>query len=346
MVLEPTRPPVMGDVARLAGVSHQTVSRVVNGHPHIRAETKARVLRAIEQLGYRPNTAARALVRGRSGIVGVVSASSPFFGPRSAEHAVRSAARAKGYAVATVDLGEVTREGLVDALEDLARLGVEGVIVVAGHDDAVEAARARPGDVPVVVVEGDLSRTPMTVGVDQFAGAVAAVRHLVALGHRRIIHLAGPQDWAEARARTEGWRAAMSEAGLPTTEPLVGDWTAASGYAAGRAIAADPTVSAVFASNDQMALGVLRALHEEGRRVPGTVSVVGFDDLPEAEYFVPSLTTVRQDFDAVGVRALDLLDAAIHGETPPPVPLVIPALVVRASTAPSPFPRTGRETAP
>ncbi len=254
-----------------------------------------------------------------------------------------SAARAAGYAVATVDLGEVTREGLAVAVDDLTRLGVEGVLVVAGHDAAVEVARSRPGDVPVVVVEGDLSRTPMTVGVDQVAGALAAVRHLVDLGHRRVVHLAGPRDWAEARARTEGWRRAMSEAALPTTEPLVGDWSAASGYAAGRGIAADPAVTAVFAGNDQMALGVLRALAERGRPVPGAVSVVGFDDIPEAAFLHPPLTTVRQDFDAVAARALDLLDAAIRGETPSPVPLVAPTLVVRASTAPPTSPRTDRE---
>jgi len=342
-VREDPRAPVMGDVARLAGVSHQTVSRVVNDHPHIRPETRARVERAIEQLGYRPNTAARALVRGRTGMVGIVSASGPFYGPRSAEHAAGAAARAAGYAVASVDLAEITRDALAAAVDDLARIGVEGVLVVAGHDIAVDIARSRPGTLPVVVVEGDLSRTPMTVGVDQVAGATAAVRHLLVLGHRRVAHLAGPSDWAEARARTDGWRAAMSEAGLPTTEPLVGDWTAASGYAAGRALAADPSVSAVFAGNDQMAIGVLRALHERGRAVPGDMSVVGFDDIPEAEFLVPSLTTVRQDFAAVGERAVGLLAAAIRGESPDPLPLVPPVLVVRGSTAAPAAHRSSRE---
>ncbi len=330
------RAPVMSDVARLAGVSHQTVSRVINDHPHISAPTRAKVQQAIDQLGYRPNTAARALVRGRSGMIGIVTASGSYFGPRSAQHGVGSAARAAGFAVASIDLADVTRDALSTAIDDLARIGVEGVVVVAGHDAAVDAARSRPGELPVVVVEGDLSHTLLTVGVDQVAGATAAVEHLIRLGHRRIAHVAGPADWAEARARVEGWRTAMSRAGLATQEPLVGDWTAASGFEAGRAIAADPGVTAIFAGNDQMALGVLRALHEAGRRVPDDVSVVGFDDIPEAAFLTPPLTTVHQDFTDVGARAIEVLIAAIHAESTSPVPLLSPALVIRRSTAAHP----------
>jgi len=333
MVVDATRRPVMGDVALLAGVSHQTVSRVVNDHPHIRPETRARVRRAIDQLGYTPNTAARALVRGRSGMVGIVTASGSSFGPRSVQHAVGAAARDAGFAVASIDLAEVTREALSAAVDDLTRIGVEGVVVVAGHDAAVDIARSRPGELPVVVVEGDLSRTPMAVGVDQAAGAIAAVEHLIGLGHRRIVHVAGPTDWAESRAREEGFRAAMSRAGLVSGEALRGDWSAASGLEAGRSIAADPGVTAVFAGNDHMALGILRALHESGRRVPDEVSVVGFDDIPEAAFLLPPLTTVRQDFPGVGQRAIGALMAAIRDEAAPVVPLLQPWLVVRGSTA-------------
>ncbi len=331
-----TRPPVMGDVARLAGVSQQTVSRVINNHPNTSPSTRAKVQRAIDQLGYRPNTAARALVRGRSGMVGIVTASGSYFGPRSAQHAVGVAARAAGFAVASIDLAHVTSDELATAIDDLARIGVEGVVVVAGHDAAVDAARSRPSELPVVVVEGDLSRTPLCVGVDQVAGATAAIEHLVGLGHRRIVHVAGPADWAEARARLEGWRTAMSGAGLATQEPWVGDWSAASGFDAGRVIAADPGVTAVFAGNDQMALGVLLALHETGRQVPNDVSVVGFDDIPEAAFLTPPLTTVHQDFTDVGARAITVLVAAIHGESASPVPLMPPRLVVRRSTGPHP----------
>jgi DNA-binding LacI/PurR family transcriptional regulator len=338
-VAEPTRPPVMGDVARLAGVSHQTVSRVLNAHAHIRPETRERVERAIEQLGYRPNGAARALVRGRSGVVGVITTSGALYGPRSAEHAVREAARAAGFAVASVDLTAVDRERLRTAIDDLQRIGVEGVVVVAGHDAAVDLARERHRNLPLVVVEGDLSRTAMSVGVDQAAGAAAAVQHLLSLGHRRVAHVAGPADWAEARARAQGWRSALAGAGLPAPAPLVGDWTAASGHAAGRSIASEAGVTAVFAGNDSMAVGVVHALRERGLAVPEDVSVVGFDDIPEAPYLSPSLTTVRQNFDQVGTRAVQLLSAALRGESPPSVPLVSPELVVRGSTAPVPVAR-------
>jgi DNA-binding LacI/PurR family transcriptional regulator len=333
-----SRPAVMADVARLAGVSHQTVSRVVNDHPSIRPETRERVVRAIAQLGYRPNTAARALVSGRSGMVGIVTASGGLFGPRSAQQGVGVAARAAGYAVASVDLPDVTPEALAAAVDDLARAGVEGVVVVAGHDAAVDVARSRPGRLPVVVVEGDLSRTPMSVGVDQVAAASAAVEHLVDLGHRRVDHVAGPIDWAEARARVEGWRVAARGAGVVAPAPVVGDWSASSGHEAGRVLAADPDVTAVFVGNDQMAVGLLHAMHEAGRAVPQEVSVVGFDDIPEAAFLAPPLTTVHQDFHDVGRQAVALLSAAIRGERLPPVPLLPARLVVRESTAP---PRKG-----
>ena len=175
-----------------------------------------------------------------------------------------------------------------------------------------------------------------TVGVAQVAGAELGTQHLLALGHREILHLAGPQSWTEARARLQGWQNAMYAAGLRPSLPVVGDWSARSGFEAGREIAARDDVTAVFCANDQMALGLLRALSEAGRSVPGEVSVVGFDDIPEAAYLIPPLTTVRQDFGAVGRRAIEILQAAIAGE-PSPDRLISPELVVRASTAsPSP----------
>ena len=267
-------------------------------------------------------------------MVGIVTASGSYFGPRSAQHAVAAAARDAGYAVASIDLANVTHEDMSSAVEDLTWIGVEGVVVVAGHDAAVDVARTRPGELLVVVVEGDLSRTPMAVGVDQVAGAIVAVEHLVDLGHRRIAHVAEPADWAEARARAEGWRTAMSHAGLPVTEPLRGDWTAESGYEAGQVIPRDTSVSAVFAGNDHMALGVLRALNESGRRVPAGISVVGFDDIPEAAWLSSPLTTVHQDFTAVGRNAIGVLTAAIRGGDTAPVPLLRPHLVIRSTTAP------------
>lgn len=328
------RPPVMTDVARLAGVSHQTVSRVINGSASIRPETRRRVQQAIDQLGYRPNIAARALVRGRTGIVGVIAVGAKDFGPASIQQAIQDAARADGLFASTIGMGEVTREVLDASVEHLLRQGVEGIIVVAGQDDAVELAHSRSVGVPVVVVEGDLSRARWTVGVDQVGGARLAVRHLLELGHREIAHVAGPADWSEARARRAGWRGELQALRLRLSPAIESTWSAAGGYEAGRVLAADPAVTAVFAASDQIAIGVVRALAEAGRRVPEDVSVVGFDDLPEAAYLVPPLTTVKQDFAAVGRRAVATVRAAIDGAEPPPPDLLPATLVVRDSTAP------------
>jgi len=175
---------------------------------------------------------------------------------------------------------------------------------------------------------------PMAAGVDQHAGARAATEHLLDLGHRHVAHVTGPKDWVEAEERREGWRAAQSDRGLLPGPELTGDWSAESGYAAGLRIAEDGDVTAVFAANDAMALGVLKALHEQGRRVPEDISVVGFDDVPEAAYYWPPLTTVNQDFGTLGRRALELTLRALDGEADPVAALVEPALVVRESTGP------------
>lgn len=335
---ESLKAPVMADVARLAGVSHQTVSRVINGSPQLRPETRDKVLAAIERLGYRPNTAARALVRGRSGLIGIIATAAVEFGPASIQRTVEEAARQAGFLASSVNLTDMTREAFDGAVEHLMDVGVEGVVLIAGHDAALEIVRAHRSGVPFVVVEGDLSKASLTVGVDQVAGARAATQHLLDLGHREIIHVSGPLDWTEARARVEGWRAAMLDAGLRPAEPLLGDWSSRSGYLAGQAVCGMPAATAVFAANDQMAIGVLRALHECGRAVPGDVSVVGFDDVPEAEFLIPPLTTVRQDFPAVGRRAIEVLRRAIEGGDPAPSPLVPPELVLRGSTGPAPGP--------
>ena len=327
----------MADVARLAGVSHQTVSRVINGQPNLRPATRERVEQAIRQLGYRPNSAARALVTQRSGTIGVIGSKGGFWGPSTVHRTIQAAGRQAGYFVSSVNLQSLTRSEISDAISHLRDHRVEGIILIAAHDEAVVVAQAQEDrGVPVVVVEGEQDKARWTVGVDQRTGALLATSHLLELGHRDIVHLAGPQDWTEARARLAGWRDAMHSAGLRTPAPVVGDWTARSGYDAGRKIAERYDVTAVFAANDQMALGLLRALTEAGRAVPGDVSVVGFDDIPEAGYLIPPLTTVRQDFSAVGQRAIQILQAAIGGATidsPATNRLIQPELVIRASTA-------------
>lgn len=333
------RTPVMADVARLAGVSHQTVSRVVNGQNNLRPETRERVQQAIRQLGYRPNTAARALVTRRSATIGVIGSKSGFWGPSTVHRTIQAAGREAGYYVSSANLQSLTREELVDAINHLRDQSVEAIVLIGGTDDALEVARAQDDlGTPVVVVEGEASKSRWTVGVDQVAGAELGTALLLELGHTEILHLSGPPAWSEARSRHTGFVNAMHAAGLRPAPPVEGDWSARSGYEAGLAIARRDDVSAVFCANDQMALGLLRALNEAGRSVPGDVSVVGFDDIPEAAYLIPPLTTVRQDFTAVGRRAIEIIQAAIAGE-PGPERLISPELVVRASSG---APRTDK----
>jgi DNA-binding LacI/PurR family transcriptional regulator len=329
------RTPVMADVARLAGVSHQTVSRVVNGQTNLRPETRERVESAIRQLGYRRNSAARALVTRRSGTIGVIGTKSGFWGPSTVHRTIQAAGRQAGFFVSSTNLQSLTRAELTDALDHLRDQSVEGIVLISATDDAIEVARAQEASgVPVVVVEANEDRARWTVGVDQVRGAVLGTEHLIHLGHTEILHLGGPPDWTEARARLLGWQTAMYNAGLRPSQHLAGDWSAQSGYELGRRIALQADVTAVFAANDQMALGLLRALSEAGRSVPGEVSVVGFDDIPEAAYLIPPLTTVRQDFSAVGRRAIEILESAIADDgRPDPARLIKPELVVRASTA-------------
>lgn len=339
------RSPVMADVARLAGVSHQTVSRVVNGQTNLRPETRDRVLRAIEQLGYRPNTAARSLVTRRSGTIGVIGSRSGFWGPSTVHRAIQAAGREAGYFVSSVNVQVLSREEFTDAMNHLRDQHVEGIVLIAANDDAIDAVSAHAGrGVPVVVVEGDESKAHLTVGVDQVAGAVLGTRHLIELGHEKVLHLAGPSSWTEARGRLSGYRTAMYDAGLPPQLQVEGDWSARSGYEAGQRIAARDDVTAVFCANDQMALGLLRSLSEAGRSVPHDISVVGFDDIPEAAYLIPPLTTVRQDFDEVGRRAIRILRSALSDE-PAPERLIGPELVVRASSAAPRTASTRREGA-
>ncbi len=323
----------MSDVAVLAGVSHQTVSRVLNDHPSVRPETRLRVLEAIDSLGYRRNSAARTLVTRRSGTIGVITPGSALFGPTSTLIAIEEAARDSGLFVsmATVrrwDAGEVRT-----ALDHFMDQGVDGAVVVAPQDDALDAVLAYAPKIPVVMVgshevpEGIVH----AVAVDHYAGARAAVRHLLDLGHADVVHLAGPPVWIDARERRRGWHDELVAAGVEPHRPIAGDWSAERGYRVGLDLAQAGLPTAVFAANDQLALGLLHAFAERGVRVPLDVSVVGFDDVDGSAHFVPPLTTVRQEFATLGRRCLDVLRLAIAGE-PTRSAAIPPRLVIRAST--------------
>ncbi len=329
------RSPVMADVAQLAGVSHQTVSRVLNGHPNVKAETRTRVETAIDELGYLRNSSARALVTRRTSVIGVVAFDPTLYGPASTLGGIERAARAAGYFLSVVTLQTITRQAVREAMDYLAQQSVEGYIVIAPLRAVVEGLGDLPGSRPVVAVEGGEAPYLPVVCVDQPGGAYLATRHLLDLGHHTVHHITGPADWLEAEGRVVGWRNALEEAGAPVHEPLSGDWHPRAGYDLGRRLAEAREVTAVFVANDQMALGVLRALGEAGVRVPQEVSVVGFDDVPEAEFFAPPLTTVAQDFGAVGQRSIALLLSLLEGGPgAAPVRDVVPArLITRQSTA-------------
>jgi len=329
----PSRSAVMMDVARLAGVSHQTVSRVLNDHTKVRPETRERVLEAMRQLDYQPNSAARTLVTRRSHTLGIVTFDNTLFGPASMVYGIEQAARAAGYFVSIASIRTLGRRPVLEAVNRLREQSVEGIVAIVPKDSAAEALDAVPPEIAIVGVGiGHTSGVPM-VGVDNTAGAAAATRHLLDLGHRTVHHICGPADWPEARERRAGWQEALATAGVAGSEVLVGDWSSRSGYDAGRRLAADPSVTAVFCGNDHMALGLLRALHEAGRRVPDDVSVVGFDDIPEAPFMIPPLTTVQQDFGEVGRRSMQLLVEITTGARPHGQILLAPTLQIRDSTS-------------
>ncbi|MFI7299979.1 LacI family DNA-binding transcriptional regulator [Streptomyces sp. NPDC050121] len=328
------------DVARLAGVSQKTVSRVFNDEQYVSADVRRRVLEAAETLGYRRNNAARALASGRTRSIGVVTLGTALYGPATLLMGVERAVRDTGYALRVVNTVEGDPAGIAGAVDSLLDQGVDGIVISEPIDEQTDDGEVTLRvDVPVLVLGApSCVEAPMVLtagdGADEMARA--ATEHLLALGHMTVHHLAGPLRWYAARDRLEGWRRTLTAHGRDVPQVVEGDWSAASGYAAGRALAADGDVTAVFAANDDMAIGLIRALTEAGRRVPEDVSVVGFDDIPVAAYVSPPLTTVPQPFDAVAQEGLKRLLHAIENPDAEPLPASDPPvdLVVRTSTAP------------
>ena len=323
----------MADVARLAGVSHQTVSRVLNEHPNVRPLTRDRVLAAIRELAYRPNAAARTLVTRRTHTLGVITADTMLYGPTSMLYGFERAAH-DTFFVSVASLPALDRRSMLDAVDRFLGQGVEGIIVIATQDTAVAALGHVPREVPLVAVGCGTRASVTSVAIDNTAGAASATRYLLGLGHEVVYHVAGPSSCLDAKERVVGWQQVMREAGRPEPAVLVGDWSASSGYELGGRLAAEPGLTAVFCGNDTMALGVIRALVERGLRVPGDVSVIGFDDVPEAGFYLPPLTTVRQDFGVLGRQALSTLIDRMSGAIRAGRRVrVAPELIVRASAA-------------
>lgn len=332
---QPGRIPAMSDVAKLAGVSLQTVSRVINGHRSVSPATRMRVQSAMRELGYRPNRAARALASGRSDLIGVIAEPSTSFGPSSTLRALEDAAAASGMRLSVTSVPSMDRDTVDRAIEHHLEQRVRGIVVVALVVSISEAIHAFDPGVPVVIIGRDQGLGIANVGIDHEHGARLAVNLLLDAGHRTVWHVSGLRDAYDSEDRIVGWRDALLAADAEVPPVVAGDWSARGGYEAGLLLARMPEVTAIFASNDQSALGILRALHEHGRAVPTDVSVVGFDDIDEAAYYIPPLTTIRQDFALIGRRAMASLLALFDGE-PPSHELLAPELVLRQSVAPPP----------
>ena len=324
----------MNDVARHAGVSSQTVSRVANGLDNVDPSTKERVLSSMQELGYRPNSAARALRSGRFHDIGVAMFTLSSYGNMRLLDAVAQAASERGYSLTLDLMREPTQRAVSDTLTRLLDQGVDGiVIVIEAHLADTTMAELPPG-LPVVVIDSTTRTDYPVVDSDQAASSRLATEHLLALGHRTVWHVAGPATSYSAIRRRDAWSSTLRAAGREVPEVLQGDWTAESGYRSGLSIARRDDITAVFASNDQMALGLMRALHEAGRDVPRDLSVVGCDDTTESASFWPPLTTVHQDFEEQGRRAVQTLVTEIEQGPGTPGRLTVPVwLVERSSTA-------------
>ena len=329
-----TRAATIYDVARLAGVSHQTVSRVLNDEPGTRPATRERVRSAIVALGYRRNPAATALASRRSHRLAALVTGMLESGPSKFIDGAATAARQAGYVLDIVSLDHTGRD-TTQATDLLDQHDLAGVVILAPSDQVHDALAGWHPRVPVLVATAlEDDHTDPAGHTGNTTATRVALEHLLDLGHTRITLVSGPEHWASAAARTRAYRSTMAAHHHPSLPVIPGDWSARSGYRAGQTL--DPTTTtAVLAANDQMALGVIRALSERGIPVPEAISVIGIDDIPEAGYFRPPLTTVRLDFHGYGHHAITTLLRTIDPEgarpTPPPE---LPRLVVRASTAP------------
>lgn len=326
----------MRDVADAAGVSAQTVSRALRDHPNVQSETKQRVNAAARKLGYRRNATARALVTGRSNMIGVITLSTSSYSRLTLMSGIEQEAAERGFAVTFVSIASLTPRALEAGLDRLHDQGVDAVITSVPLREPGTALVERLAIVPTVAIDGPEPPDDEAVSVDQVAAARMAVEHLISLGHNNVWHIAGPPEWIESEARVRGWRLALRAADLEQPPMLRGDWSAASGHREGLLLARIPEVTAVLVASDEMAFGVIRALTDQGVRVPQDVSVVGIDDIELSAFCSPPLTTVRQSFVETGRRAVARIHALLShhpDEDDATAHRIQPELIVRASTA-------------
>lgn len=333
---EKIRKPNIYDVAQLAGVSHQTVSRVINNADYIKVETRSKVQSAMESLGYVPNAAARALVTAKSKIVGILVSDIVYHGPAGMMHAMEKEARRGGFFAISASVDPLDNSSIAQGIEHLRRLGIEGLVVITPQSDSVQAVERLVTDIPVVFIDSPNNSKELSAELDNYSGAKLATEHLISLGHKEIIHVAGPSGWFDSAPRVAGYKDAMKKAKLKP-QVVDGDWTVPTGYDIGSNLDLDSSkVTAIFAANDHLALGLMRALRQRGYAIPERVSIIGFDDVPEAAYYEPPLTTMRPDFAELGRVAMEMMLGRINRETKLAADTLVPELIVRESTATPP----------
>jgi DNA-binding LacI/PurR family transcriptional regulator len=327
--------PTLEDVARALGVSHQTVSRVINSHPRVLPQTRTRVLAGIELLGYQPNRAARFLANQRSTLVGLVASDSRSYGPAHALLSIQQEAQRHGYTMMTIGLSKCTISEVKKAAQELMANAAQGVIIDLPFEINRLELQAALADIPFVGLDVDGGRLFPSFRFDHARGAGAATQHLISLGHKKIAGLVGEPPWRSYKLRKRGWIQALSAFRLRPGPCLQTSWTAEAGYEATKRLIQRSfnRFSAIFAANDLIALGSMLALHEHGISVPDQVSVVGFDGMPESQFFYPSLSTVAVDFDLLAKESLQSLFAAIQRPKDQPIKKIgIPKLIQRKST--------------
>ncbi len=329
------------DIARICNVSTQTVSRVLNKRPDVSQSTREAVEKAIAELGYHPSALARSLVQQQSYTLGVIVAGLRYLGVSQTLNGITEECEASGYALLLKELPRFDGTNIVPIVESLIAHRVEGIIFAAPElGDNVQAVQAQLPSTcpPILFVKSQPHPQYTTVSIDNYAGSRRAVEYLAGLGRRRIGMISGPMEWLEARQRWQGWADTMAALGTPVSEQhwCAGSWSSASGVTAfARLVERYPQLDAVFASNDQMALGVLHYAYTHGIRVPEQLAVVGFDDLSEAAQFSPALTTVRQPLRELGSLAVKTLLGQIEADSDAPAERLLmlqPELVVRDST--------------
>jgi len=328
--------PTLSDVAKVLGVSEQTVSRVINNHPRVLPETRARVRQAIDAVGYKPNQAARFLANRRSTLIGLIIDDPGVYGSARAILSLEQEARMHGYTLLIYGLRSLSVGEAKAGAEQLIAASAEGLIVdVPSEIDQRELATAM-GNIPFVTLDMDGGKLFPSFRVDHVLGARLATRHLMALGHKRIAGLLGDYTYRSSKHRRKGWLTELQLAGLKAGPSMHTSWTPEGGYEATKELLKTSVgkFTAIFAANDLIAMGALLALREAGIEVPAEISVVGFDNMPEGRFFHPPLTTASSNFDIMARESLDILFARIHGTPGAPLRRVFrPELVLRESTA-------------